>query len=312
MVSITCIAPVLARARTAALAASLAGLLGACANLTPEPPAATGFGAAEGSSSGRYAGPVGTLSAPNANNSAAARYKVGAPYQAGGLWYVPAEQPDYDEVGLASWYGDAFDGRPTANGEIFDMRAVSAAHATLPMPCLVEVTNLENGRSLVVRLNDRGPYHPGRIIDLSKAGAEQLGFYLKGTAKVRVRYVGPAPLDAAPAQGFSLAQPIHGRLASHPQSPGSALSPFSPDLGTSTPSGGYLVQAGAFSSRTAAEHVARRIASAGVTQVIPVEHGGVTLYRVVLGPWSDKAAAAEVRVRVAALGLEDARLSGGF
>ena len=200
MVSIMAIAPGLARTRTAALVLSLAGLLGACANLTPETPAATRFAYPAVSPGGRDADPSTATAAPRPNPSTGGRYKVGAPYQAGGLWYVPAEQPGYDETGLASWYGDALHGKPTANGEIFDMRAVSAAHATLPMPCLVEVTNLENGRHMVVRLNDRGPYHPGRIIDLSRAGAEQLGFYLKGTAKVRVRYVGPAPLDGGAAE----------------------------------------------------------------------------------------------------------------
>jgi len=285
MVSMTRIAPAFASTRTAALVLSLAGLLGACAGLTPEDPAAT-----------RFAAPA----APPAVAGSGGRYKVGAPYQAGGLWYVPAEQPNYDETGLASWYGDAFDGKPTANGEIFDMHAVSAAHATLPMPCLVEVTNLENGRSLTVRLNDRGPYHPGRIIDLSRAGAEQLGFYLKGTAKVRVRYVGPAPLDGADApKSFAVAPRIQPFLASETpvQSPPMA--------------DGYMVQAGAFSTRAAAEQVVGRLTSAGAASVRPVDHGGVTLYRVVLGPWTDRAAAADARGRVAALGFADARLSAG-
>ncbi|WP_287103456.1 septal ring lytic transglycosylase RlpA family protein, partial [Brevundimonas sp.] len=90
------------------------------------------------------------------------------PYQVRGRWYTPKEQPDYDEVGLASWYGDAFNGRPTSTGERFDMRQLTAAHKTLPLPGLVEVTNLENGRRIVVRVNDRGPFVDGRIIDLSR------------------------------------------------------------------------------------------------------------------------------------------------
>jgi rare lipoprotein A len=241
------------------------------------------------------------------------RYKVGAPYQAGGLWYVPAEQPNYDETGLASWYGDAFDGKPTANGEIFDMRAISAAHATLPMPCLVEVTNLENGRTLTVRLNDRGPYHPGRIIDLSRAGAEQLGFYMKGTAKVRVRYVGPAPMDGGdPPGAFAMAPRIQPFLtASNPAPAYPIASPPQTSAQAAPTTGGYLVQAGAFSTRAAAEQVAGRLTSAGTASIRPVDHGGVTLYRVVLGPWTDKDAAADARSRVAALGFEDARLSAG-
>src|ERR1700744_5792728 len=95
-------------------------------------------------------------------------YKVGNPYQIQGTWYYPREQPDYDETGIASWYGPNFHGGRTANGEIFDENALTAAHRTLPMPANVRVTNLENGKSIVVRVNDRGPYAKGRIIDVSK------------------------------------------------------------------------------------------------------------------------------------------------
>src|SRR5207244_1627595 len=121
-------------------------------------------------------------------------YKVGAPYQVGGIWYVPKEDPNYDRTGVASWYGDAFNQKTTANGEIFDMNAVTAAHTTLPLPSMVEVTNLDNGKTLVVRVNDRGPFVGDRIIDLSRQAARQLGYDRAGLAHVRVRYVGPAPL----------------------------------------------------------------------------------------------------------------------
>lgn len=121
-------------------------------------------------------------------------YKVGAPYQVGGIWYVPKEQPNYDEKGVASWYGDAFHLKPTANGEIFDKDIPSAAHTTLPLPSLVEVTNLDNGKRLIVRVNDRGPFVDNRIIDLSHEAARELGYDRAGLAHVRVRYVGPAPL----------------------------------------------------------------------------------------------------------------------
>ena len=103
------------------------------------------------------------------------RYKTGDPYQVGGIWYVPHEQPDYDKVGIASWYGDAFNMKATANGEVFDMNQFSAAHTTLPLPSMVEVTNLDNGRKLTVRVNDRGPFVGGRIIDLSHAAAQRAG-----------------------------------------------------------------------------------------------------------------------------------------
>ncbi len=121
-------------------------------------------------------------------------YKVGNPYQINGVWYYPKEDPNYDETGIGSWYGEQFHGKVTANGEVFDMNEVTAAHPTLPMPSLVRVTNLENGRSIVVRMNDRGPYANGRVIDLSRRSAQLLGYERQGTAKVRVQYIGPAPL----------------------------------------------------------------------------------------------------------------------
>ncbi|MDX2259246.1 MAG: septal ring lytic transglycosylase RlpA family protein [Hyphomicrobiaceae bacterium] len=123
------------------------------------------------------------------------RYKLGSPYVVSGRTYVPMHEPDYDRVGIASWYGDAFHGRLTANGEVFDMHAVTAAHPTLPLPSLVRVTSLDTGRSVVVRVNDRGPFVADRIIDLSRASATRLGLLQRGTGRVRVEYLGPAPLD---------------------------------------------------------------------------------------------------------------------
>lgn len=113
------------------------------------------------------------------------------PYQVKGVWYTPRYDPDYDEKGIASWYGDQFHNRNTANGEVFDMDAVSAAHKTLPLPSIVEVTDLDTGKTIRVRVNDRGPFVEGRIIDLSKGAAQKLGTYRKGVARVRVRYIGP-------------------------------------------------------------------------------------------------------------------------
>ena len=125
-------------------------------------------------------------------------YKVGKPYQVAGVWYYPHEDEHYDATGIASWYGPQFHGKRTADGEIFDQESISAAHPTLPLPVLVRVTNLENGRSLVVRVNDRGPFVNGREIDLSRKAAELLGYVRQGTAKVRVQYVGRAPLPGIP------------------------------------------------------------------------------------------------------------------
>ncbi len=135
--------------------------------------------------------------ASGSNAGASPHYKVGKPYQISGRWYHPKEDPDYSKTGIASWYGQQFHGRLTANGEIFDMNRMSAAHTTLPLPSMVEVTNLENGRSVVVRVNDRGPFVSDRIIDMSREAARQLGFEQQGTARVRVRYAGPAPLKGA-------------------------------------------------------------------------------------------------------------------
>jgi rare lipoprotein A len=122
-------------------------------------------------------------------------YRIGKPYVVAGQTYVPEENTHYSAEGLASWYGDDFHGRLTANGEVFDMNAISAAHPTLPMPCYARVTNLVNRRSLVVRVNDRGPYHQNRVIDVSVRAAQLLGFHGDGVAPVRVEYVGRAPLE---------------------------------------------------------------------------------------------------------------------
>lgn len=126
---------------------------------------------------------------PTASQPEIGRYKLGQPYEVGGEWYHPKADYDYAETGIASWYGPKFHGKTTANGETFNQNALTAAHRTLPLPSMVRVTNLENGRQLKVRVNDRGPYARGRIIDVSARAAELLGFKSDGTAKVRVSIV---------------------------------------------------------------------------------------------------------------------------
>jgi rare lipoprotein A len=123
------------------------------------------------------------------------RDQLGKPYKVAGKWYYPKEDRHYRKVGAASWYGDAFHGRLTANGEVYDMTHLTAAHPTMPLPSYARVTNLNNGSSVIVRVNDRGPYARGRIIDLSKRAAEMLDYAHGGVAKVKVEYVGRAPLD---------------------------------------------------------------------------------------------------------------------
>jgi rare lipoprotein A len=174
--------------------------LAACASVAPPAP--------------KYAARMADLARPPPAKGATT-YRTGEPYQVGGVWYVPHEQPDYDETGTASWYGDAFNQKATADGEIFDMNVFSAAHTTLPLPSLVEVTNLDNGRKLTVRVNDRGPFVGGRIIDLSYAAAQELGYAEKGLARVRVRYVGPAPL-AGPDAGVRYADATPGKSPVRP------------------------------------------------------------------------------------------------
>jgi rare lipoprotein A len=294
--------------RGAFVAACAGAGLSACASVTPMP---DGLASAGG---GQFPAPV--QAAPRrayAQNPmpTGPRYKLGAPYQAGGVWYVPAEQPNYDEVGLASWYGDQFNGKPTANGELFDMNGISAAHATLPMPCIVEVTNLENGRTLQVRLNDRGPFHPGRIIDLSRGAAQQLGYFNKGTARVRVRYVSAAPLAGSSGATTLAANPVWAVLPLELAAPETSLS-RSPVLAKASSPAGFTVQAGAFSDRANAERVAQRLSAAGHAAVSPLDRNGAHLYRVTVGSWSNADEAGEAQRKVVSLGFSDARVTAGF
>ncbi len=307
----------MARIRIASVAlVALAGAsLAACTTMTP-----------------RYAarGPAGTAPPPAGPKG----YKTGEPYQVGGIWYVPHEQPNYDQTGTASWYGDAFHLKATANGETFDMNAVSAAHTTLPLPSMVEVTNLENGRKLVVRVNDRGPFVGDRIIDLSREAARQLGYERNGLAKVRVRYVGPAPL-AGPAAGVRVAQappvspapfapqtsnpievaslaPPPGAVGVTPLAPLTGTALGAPATATAAAAQGFRIQAGAFSNESNAQRAAAQLASAGNAVIEPIARGGTTLYRVMLPGPADEAEAYALRDKVALIGFADARVLQPF
>jgi rare lipoprotein A len=272
--------------------------------------------------------------------------KIGKPYQVNGVWYVPREQPDYDEVGVASWYGEAFHNKTTAIGEPFDMYAVTAAHTTLPLPSIVEVTNLENGRRLRVRVNDRGPFVGNRIIDLSREGARRLGYVDRGLARVRVRYVGPAPL-LGPSAGVRVAsaserrRPATTRPAADPGAPApmaraslsfrdqasftGAKAPASvsrmevlPTLSSARrqadqpDAAAYRIQAGSFRDEGRARRAASRLSKVAPSVVEPIERDGVTLWRVTVQGPPDQLQAYNLRKQVADAGFADARVVGPF
>lgn len=215
------------------------------------------------------------------------------PYVVRGRSYTPVIDEDYDRTGIASWYGDAFHGRPTATGEIYDMNGLSAAHTTLPLPSLAEVTNLATGQSIVVRVNDRGPFVGDRIIDLSRGAADALGVRRQGLAQVRVRYLGPAPRGGGTGH---LIEATSGRPETEVRPPS--------NVGDTAP---WFIQAGTFASRDNAETVRRRFGSAR-TRVEETTARGRTLYRVLIGPWPGRHEAERQRSTLAGQGLLDAIL----
>jgi len=222
-------------------------------------------------------------------------YKLGKPYQVNGRWYVPEFDPDYDRIGIASWYGEEFHGRPTANGERFDRTTISAAHPTLPLPSLVEVTNLDNGRRLVVRVNDRGPFVGDRLIDLSEAAARELGFRDRGLARVRVRFLQLAD-DARgvpPEPRVAAATGQRERLAAR-------------GTPVCTASDRYLVQVAAFRDAARARRAARDLERFGPVRVEQVTARPAPLLRVQLGPLDDAGRALGLLDRARALGYREA------
>ncbi|HKT20540.1 MAG TPA: septal ring lytic transglycosylase RlpA family protein [Stellaceae bacterium] len=264
-----------------------------------------------GGCAGRTSGPAG---------GSHGMYKVGDPYQINGTWYYPAEDWSYDETGIASWYGEEFHGRYTADGELYDLNALTAAHRTLPMPSIVQVTNLENGRSIEVRVNDRGPFARGRIIDLSRRAAQLLGFEAQGTAKVRVKILvpesiqvaslagrtGPAPMVAgvqpqpAPVDkvatealptpaGVRVAAaplPVPSRPPAPPPMPSVTAAPAIPEKVTVVPvrPSQIYIQAGAFASVDRAWRLKQQLEKLGPVSVTDARANGLMLYRVRVGP----------------------------
>jgi rare lipoprotein A len=274
-------------------------------------------------------------------------YKVGNPYKIDGEWYYPAEDENYDNKGVASWYGPNFHGKPTANGEVFDQNLITAAHPTLPMPIYARVTNLENGRSLVVRINDRGPFVSDREIDLSRRSAELLGYLNKGTARVRVQYLRRAPLNgdvpdvqsvvadggfiapppeqtsdrdnaiAAPTGAVQVASltPTYPVVAAAGTLLPSDMAPIADDPVpgqssniTAPPLSGTYVQAGAFANQANAEALKIQLSDLGRVDVNPINVNGTELYRVRVGPVENPQAASELLQQLTGRGHTNARV----
>ena len=253
------------------------------------------------------------------------RERVGPPYEANGRWYVPTPEPGYEQVGEGSWYGPNFHGLRTASGETYDQEGLTAAHPTLPLNSLVQVTNLENGREIIVRVNDRGPFVGERLIDLTRAGAEILGFERAGHARVHVRYLGPAPRRVN-AEGMS----APARAAPIPASPARrqddlAGGPMSllPEAAAPAPQwrepvvqnaayapaapGAYVVQVGAFSDPANAQRVRAVVEAAGPVEVdVRRAASGAELFRVRVGPFASAHEADAARRALAGMGYPEA------
>lgn len=270
-------APIVSRAVRIVGLAGLIFLLAACASVGDPAPIRIA-GPARGSEPARATPPVVTDPAPIVSGTMRR-------YQVRGRWYQPEEQPDYDVVGLASWYGDQFDGRPTATGERFDMHALTAAHKTLPLPGLVEVTNLANGRVVILRVNDRGPFVDDRIIDLSRGAAEALDMLNRGVGEVRVRYLGRAP-----------------RLGGGQVMQTAAVPP--PPVVTPPTDNRFWIQVAAYPRQDQARSVAGRFGRTAQIQAAT----NASMFRVLVGPWNDANAAEQARLAAVADGFADALL----
>lgn len=276
----------------------------------------------------------GTTSAPPSKTTATpANYKVGNPYQINGRWYYPKEDPNYDQVGVASWYGPGFHRKQTANGELYDMNALTAAHTTLPMPSYVRVTNMENNRSLILRVNDRGPFAKNRIIDVSRRAAQLLGFEGQGTAKVRVQVVAPdtthtmvaeartgegPAIVAVPTDEVEVASvdaaPVSAPLPTEYQNPPPPRGHVETVPLSETPVGlpaesKVYVQAGAFTAIDNAKRLAATLERLASVQLSPTtQAGGQMFYRVRLGPLASMDEADSVLSQVVGLGHGNARI----
>ncbi len=228
-------------------------------------------------------------------------YMIGSPYQIGGRWYYPREDFDYDRTGIASWYGPTFHGRVTANGETYDMNAMTAAHPTLPMPTIVQVRNLENGRSIIARINDRGPFVGDRVIDLSRAGARALGIDGQGLAQVRVTVLKEASLRLK-------MEAAHGTAVATRPAPPEPIVAVAARYAPAARAGRIFIQAGAYADRRRAERESASLARVGPTEITPAWIGDNLYYRIRIGPARDVGEGDEMLARVVERGFTEARV----
>jgi len=241
-------------------------------------------------------------------------YKIGKPYKIRGTTYYPKEDYHYSEVGMASWYGKDFHNKKTANGEKYDMNTLTAAHRTLPLPSIVKVTNLENGRSLVLRVNDRGPYAKNRIIDISKRGAQLLGYQVQGTAKVRVEIL---EKESKELKAALLGQKVDTDLSisspSAPVSNGKTLVIYNAEKADKMTTernadNNYFVQAGSFSELSSASGLKEKLSGFGNTRVAQANVDGKVYYRVRIGPFCFKEEAEVTLAKVKNYGIQNASI----
>lgn len=232
-------------------------------------------------------------------------YKVGNPYKIMGKWYYPKEDYSYSEVGTASWYGKDFHAKKTANGEKYDMNSLTAAHRTLPLPSIVKVTNLENGRSLVLRVNDRGPYAKSRIIDVSKRASQLLGFYTQGTTKVRVEVM---EKESKALKAALTGEPIEENIYQVQETAPIITSAHEPmaQNNISYPKGSYFVQVGSFSMKSGAQSIASQLDVK--SNIFYTNVNGQNFYRVRVGPFIDEQSANKMLSDIRNKGIYDAKI----
>jgi len=232
-------------------------------------------------------------------------YKVGNPYKIAGKIYRPAADPHYDKVGLASWYGTKFHGRKTANGDIFNMNSLTAAHTTLPMPSYVRVTNVENGRWLILKINDRGPFVGDRLIDVSRRAAQLLGFEKKGVTKVRIQAV-QGPRGELPQQIIAQHKPT--APSRPPLKTASAIETERLNSADNTADKKIYVQIGAYADQKNAKKIVDEIHHISDTKMDEVDINGQNLYRVRIGPQATVELAEIILGRILSLGHNTARI----